>query len=143
MRRRRACRDGGEPETTHPSPARGATRKCRPRGTGFVSEAPFGFSHESILVVHGCPSLLGVKEHTATGQAQLESEHYTRLSLTDSATPSKESACNVGGLGSIPGSGRSPGEGNGDPPQHSCLESSMDKEPGGPQSKGLQRGRLD
>jgi len=28
---------------------------------------------------------------------------------------SKESACNAGGLGSIPGSGRSPGEGNGNP----------------------------
>ena len=34
----------------------------------------------------------------------------------------KESACNTGDLGSIPGSGRSPGEGNGYPLQHSCLE---------------------
>ena len=33
----------------------------------------------------------------------------------------KESACNVGNLGSIPGSGRSPGEGNGNPLQYSCL----------------------
>ena len=40
---------------------------------------------------------------------------------------SKESACNVGDLGSIPGSGRSPGEGNSNPPQYSCLENSMDK----------------
>ena len=39
----------------------------------------------------------------------------------------KESACNVGNLGSIPGSGRSPGEGNGNPLQYSCLENSMDK----------------
>ena len=38
----------------------------------------------------------------------------------------KESACNTGDLGSIPGSGRSPGEGNGNPLQHSCLEKSMD-----------------
>ena len=38
----------------------------------------------------------------------------------------KESACNVGDLGSIPGSGRSPGEGNGNPLQYSCLENSMD-----------------
>ena len=36
-----------------------------------------------------------------------------------------ESACNAGDLGSIPGSGRSPGEGNGNPPQYSCLESPM------------------
>ena len=35
---------------------------------------------------------------------------------------SKEFACNVGGLGSISGLGRSPGEGNGYPLQNSCLE---------------------
>ena len=40
---------------------------------------------------------------------------------------SKESACNVGSLSSIPGSGKSPGEGNGNPLQYSCLENSMDK----------------
>ena len=39
----------------------------------------------------------------------------------------KESACNVGDLGSIPGLGRSPGEGNGKPLQCSYLENSMDK----------------
>ena len=39
---------------------------------------------------------------------------------------SKESACNVGDLGLIPGSGRSPGEGNGNPLQYSCLENAMD-----------------
>ena len=39
----------------------------------------------------------------------------------------KASACNVGDLGSIPGSGRSPGEGNGNPLQYCCLENSMDR----------------
>ena len=39
----------------------------------------------------------------------------------------KESAYNVGELGSIPGSGRSPGEGNGNPLQYSCLENPMDR----------------
>ena len=34
--------------------------------------------------------------------------------------------CNVGDLGSIPGSGRSPGEGNGNPLQYSCLENPTD-----------------
>ena len=38
----------------------------------------------------------------------------------------KESAYNVGDAGSIPGSGRSPGEGNGTPLQYSCLENPMD-----------------
>ena len=37
----------------------------------------------------------------------------------------KESACCVGDLGLIPGSGRSPGEGNGNPLQYSCLENPM------------------
>ena len=39
----------------------------------------------------------------------------------------KESACNAEGLGPIPGSGRSPGEGNGYPIQYSGLENSMDR----------------
>ena len=39
----------------------------------------------------------------------------------------KESACNSGDQGLIPGLGRSPGEGNGNPLQYSCLENSMDR----------------
>ena len=39
-----------------------------------------------------------------------------------------ESAGNAGDLGSIPGSGRSPGEGNGNPLQYSYLENPMDRE---------------
>ena len=40
---------------------------------------------------------------------------------------SKAFAYNAGDLGSIPGSGRSPGEGNGSPLQYSCLENPMDE----------------
>ena len=40
-------------------------------------------------------------------------------------TEVKASACNLGDLGSIPGSGRSPGEGNGNPLQYACLENPM------------------
>ena len=39
---------------------------------------------------------------------------------------SKASACNAGGLALIPGSGRSPRVGNGNPLQYSCLENPMD-----------------
>ena len=39
----------------------------------------------------------------------------------------KESACNAGNAGLIPGSGRSRGDGNGYPPQYSCLENSIDR----------------
>ena len=40
---------------------------------------------------------------------------------------SKKSACNAGDLDLIPGSGRSPGKGNGNPLQYSCLENSMNR----------------
>ena len=53
----------------------------------------------------------------------------------------KESVCNAGDAGdkgSIPGLGRSPREGNGNPLQYSCLENPMDQ-PGGLQSMGSQR----
>ena len=46
--------------------------------------------------------------------------------IHEKPTEVKVSARNAGGLGSIPGSGRSPGEGNGNPLQYSCLENPMD-----------------
>ena len=51
----------------------------------------------------------------------------------------KESACNMGDLGLIPGLGRFPGEGNANPLQYSCLENPMDEEPGGLLSTGSKR----
>ena len=54
----------------------------------------------------------------------------------------KNPPANVGDVrdtGSIPGLGRFPGEGNGNPLQYSCLENPMTEEPGGLQSIGLQR----
>ena len=55
----------------------------------------------------------------------------------------KESACDAGDLGLIPGWGRSPGERNGNPLQYSCLENSMDREAWQLQSMGSQRVRHD
>ena len=52
---------------------------------------------------------------------------------------SKVSACKAGELALIPGSGRYPGEWNGNPLQYSCLEDSMDWEAGRLQSVGSQR----
>ena len=49
----------------------------------------------------------------------------------------KVSVYNVGDSGSIPGSGRSPGEGNGNPLQYCCLENPMAEEPGRLQSDGV------
>ena len=54
----------------------------------------------------------------------------------------KESACNAGDTGdrnSIPGSGRSPREGNDNPLQYSCLQNPMDRGVHGLQCKGSQR----
>ena len=55
----------------------------------------------------------------------------------------KESACNAGDPSLITGLGRSPCEGNGYPLWYPCLENSMDRGPGGPQSLGSQRARHD
>ena len=52
---------------------------------------------------------------------------------------SKESTCNVGDLGLIPGLGRSPGGGHGNPLQYPWRENPWTEEPGGLQSMGSQR----
>ena len=57
-----------------------------------------------------------------TEQQQLEDEGFP------GGSDGIESACNVGDSGLIPGLGRSPGEGNGNPLQYSCLENPMDRE---------------
>ena len=49
------------------------------------------------------------------------------LKLYPTGSDGKESACNAGHLGSIPGLGRSPGEGNDNPLQCSCLDNPMDR----------------
>ena len=50
----------------------------------------------------------------------------------------KNPPANTGDAGSIPGSGRYPGEANGNPPQYSCLGNPVDREPGGLQHMGSQ-----
>ena len=52
----------------------------------------------------------------------------------------KNLPANSGDAGLIPGSGRSPGEGNGDPLQYSCWEIPRTEEPGGLQSLASQKG---
>ena len=57
-------------------------------------------------------------------------EQYKETTFTyfiPDGSDGKEPACNAGDPGSIPGSGRSPGEGNGNPLQYSCLENPMDR----------------
>ena len=59
------------------------------------------------------------------GQNHLKTGNISSLGFPG-GSEGKESACNAGDLGSIPGLGRSSGEGNDSPFQYSCLENSMD-----------------
>ena len=52
---------------------------------------------------------------------------YTKNVCVPHSSVSKESACSAGDLGSLLGLGRSPGEGNGNPVQYSCLENPVDR----------------
>ena len=61
-------------------------------------------------------SLIQIKDYLQDASAQFPG-----------ASGSKASACNAGDLGLIPRLGRSPGKGNGNPLQYSCLENSMDR----------------
>ena len=54
----------------------------------------------------------------------------------------QETACNAGDRVSIPGLGRSPGEGNGNPLQILAWEIPWTEEPGGPQPMALQKSRM-
>ena len=75
------------------------------------------------------------------GKEAVESRYFSKGHSTGlpGISASKESDCNAGDLGSIPGLGRSPGEGNVNRLQHSCLENPMDRGVGGLQSEGWQR----
>ena len=57
------------------------------------------------------------------------SSQWCHPAISSSVVPffGKKSACNAGDSGSIPGLGRYPGEGSGNPLQYSCLENSMDR----------------
>ena len=57
---------------------------------------------------------------------EIKKEIYIKMGFSGSSDD-KEFTCNAADLGSIPGIGRFPGEGNGYPLQYSCLENSMDR----------------
>ena len=67
--------------------------------------------------------------------------NYISIRGFPSGSDSKESACSAEDPGSIPGWGRSPGEGNGNPLQYSYLGNPIDKEPGRLWAMGSQRVR--
>ena len=52
---------------------------------------------------------------------------FTKIQGFPGGSDGKEATCNAGDLASIPGSGRSPGDGNGNPLWYSCLENPVDR----------------
>ena len=100
--------------------------KC-PSGSGGACE-------DACLPSRGCSCHPGLMEHWWYPPSQEVSPgSWPLLALTPfsggfpGGSDRKEAACNAGDPGSIPGSGRSPGEGNGYPLQYSCLENPMDR----------------
>ena len=77
-----------------------------------------------------------------SGHHGLHSEPFMGILFGPGGSDSKESACNAGDLGSIPGLGRSPGGGHDNPLQYSCLENPSE-DSGGLLTMGLQRVRYD
>ena len=73
-------------------------------------------------------SYLGLRNHLTWKKNYLNwilNWHHVKCNGFPGGSGCKESACNAGGTGLIPGSGRPPGEENGNPLQYSCLENSM------------------
>ena len=78
-----------------------------------------------LLAVQG--SLKSLLQHHSLKLSVLQCSVFFMAHLLH-GSDGKESACNAGNLVLITGLGRSPGEGNGNPPQYSCLDISMDGE---------------
>ena len=70
---------------------------------------------------------LGPPRPPLTAFIMVDIDMYSHEYCSNGGSDSKESICNAGDLGSIPGSGRSPGEGNSYPLQYSCLGNPMDR----------------
>ena len=87
----------------------------------------------------GNQTVMGIPERPFCSGRRVEGNCPEDFPCFGELTKIKELACNVGDTGSIPGSGRSPGEGNGNPLQYSCLENSTEK-PGGLQNDPTARG---
>ena len=91
-----------------------------PRNAGEVLRRGHLWALLAMVGVRPCGAGLGLCPGQQRGQ---ESQ-----GVFPDGSDRKESACNAGGLGLIPGLGRSPAEGNDNPLQYSCLDNPMDRE---------------
>ena len=83
-----------------------------------------GLENSMNCIVHGV-----IKGRTPLSDFHFTSSYYHCYFFCSfpGGSDGKESACNAGDVGSIPGLGRSPGGGNGNPVQYSCLGNLMDR----------------
>ena len=104
---------------------------CKPMDCSCQAPLSMGFSRQEYWsrLPFSSPGDLpdpGIKPESPALQVDFLHLSHQGCSICLFALPwwlsDKESATNAGGLGLIPGSGRSPGEGNGNPPQYSCQE---------------------
>ena len=79
------------------------------------------------LLEEGERDIYNTPEITHNCKGILKGNHCLKCFTYPGDSEGKESACNAGDLGSIPGLGISPGEGNGNPLQDSCLENSTNR----------------
>ena len=94
---------------------------------GFVfPPGPLHQSRSSSRGIFGVWGIRGEGEHGNLIETVIETDRLPRW------PHGKESVYNAGDVGSIPGSGRSPGKGNGNPFQYSCLGNPMDRRAYGP-----------
>ena len=90
--------------------------------SGLIS---FKMDWLDLLAVQG--TLKSLLRHHSSKASILWRSAFFIIQLFPGSSDGKVSACNAADVGSIPGLGRSPGEGNGNPLQYSCLENSMDE----------------
>jgi len=103
-----------KPVTTHPEEGLLAAIKFL---NPIFTELPLSHFKQKKLMKHS--HRISYMDFVTIGYSSSESS-------PPGGSEAKASLCNVGDLGSIPGSGRSPGEGNGNPLQYCCLENPMD-----------------
>ena len=88
-------------------------------------------SDAAVSCTHSLFSTIPIKEKYSKSNLgfQMDHEHLFSIRVWDfpGGSDGEESACNAGDVGSIPGSGRSPGEGNGYLLQYSYLENSINR----------------
>ena len=107
---------------------------CKPMDCSPPGSSVHGISQarilESVAISSSIKSKQRVTEKKAACLSPPQSPRPSSNASSSGRLPqwlrNKESACSAGDMGSIPGSGRFPGEGSGNPLQYSCLENPMD-----------------